>query len=774
MKDQRKQGEGKMKLFKVEMQRNAELTFEQRINEVRAMGKKSAEEFEVKFESLNKLFGEYDALYLLSFCNKYFVISEEGYDEEAENGFLEFPAYYVEILQAMALRHPQNYSRKPLIHEVENFKTTMQGMARAAKIKWLNLPEDYTTEAQIYQHGVRTEMMVHTAAVRNWAYYHQMQRVSYDFADRIKDDFRRLHGVCPVELLRLFDRMTEIVNDRYNEHEQKLHEILRQEDFNEMMDAYEKHFDAVVSTSHEERKRLWQKLEEDILELRVMFMAHSDLFLPDLFSFTADEMMGMCVMSCDKSKLLSLFEKISYAFGDLKDFEQDHIILSNPVHARPFIRLENESYFTSMWWLLQHVSLNLLESLAGEDDELRKRCGQHKGKYLEEEIQRLADKAFPDATIYHGSKWTGLDGKEYETDAIVVMPPFMVIIEAKSGQIPAAAKRGAPERLAKTIKELIEEPSDQALRLISVCKKSNKSIKLQTANKGKVIFNTADIKYYIPLGVTLSHFGVVSTNLKSLIDGGFTQRTIDQLAPSMSLTDLEIVWDLLPSTAHKLHYLQRRREFELNVEYSADEIDLLAFYLDTGFNIGATEFSKEYYFNLILKSKDLDPYIIGSAQGEAIAKPEPNLTTWWKDMIQRLETVKPPNWLETSYVLLNFSKDQQEQMESGLRELVAKRLSEKMEYKHNWIVGSTENEQRKFIVVAYPYHDQYRDERNAMMGDMIEDLFNDNVKGLVVIAINIEKGHYPYSVMATTLQPLLFESTYTEMVNISPVVNPST
>jgi hypothetical protein len=101
----------------------------------------------------------------------------------------------------------------------------------------------------------------------------------------------------------------------------------------------------------------------------------------------------------------------------------------------------------------------------------------------------------------------------------------------------------------------------------------------------------------------------------------------------------------------------------------------------------------------------------------------------------------------------------------------------------NWIedlteqrafVGTnTENEKRKFIVVAYPYHDQYRSERDAMMGDMIEDLFKDSVKGLVVIAINIEKGHYPYSVMATRLQPLLFESTYADMVNLDPVINPS-
>ena len=41
-----------------------------------------------------------------------------------------------------------------------------------------------------------------------------------------------------------------------------------------------------------------------------------------------------------------------------------------------------------------------------------------------------------------------------------------------------------------------------------------------------------------------------------------------------------------------MHYLVRRAEFERNAVYSGDEIDLLALYVQTGFNIGEAEFER--------------------------------------------------------------------------------------------------------------------------------------------------------------------------------------
>jgi hypothetical protein len=53
------------------------------------------------------------------------------------------------------------------------------------------------------------------------------------------------------------------------------------------------------------------------------------------------------------------------------------------------------------------------------------------------------------------------------------------------------------------------------------------------------------IKYFIPLGVTLTHLGMMGCNLKQLIRAGVTKKTIEELAPSINLTDLESIFSLL-------------------------------------------------------------------------------------------------------------------------------------------------------------------------------------------------------------------------------------
>lgn len=109
-------------------------------------------------------------------------------------------------------------------------------------------------------------------------------------------------------------------------------------------------------------------------------------------------------------------------------------------------------------------------------------------------------------------------------------------------------------------------------------------------------------------------------------------------------------------------------------------------------------------------------------------------------------------------------KEEQEQLEQSLKAMVREILEGKLTHKHNWVIGSTVNEQRKFIMIVYPYLSKYRNERDGMMSDIIESNYKPNIKGIVILAINIEKAHYPYSVFCSTLSPQLFESHFTEMI----------
>ena len=57
----------------------------------------------------------------------------------------------------------------------------------------------------------------------------------------------------------------------------------------------------------------------------------------------------------------------------------------------------------------------------------------------------------------------------------------------------------------------------------------------------------------------------------------------------MGVGSLDLLVNLLGSTSAIVHYLWRRKSFEATANYVADELDLIAYYLKTGFNIGEQE-----------------------------------------------------------------------------------------------------------------------------------------------------------------------------------------
>lgn len=186
-------------------------SFEERVNYLRSIGRKADKDFKNKYENIPSWFRDYDSVYLLSFCANYFLAHEEGYDEEVEKGFLEFPPHFQEILQAFSLYSDRTITAKPLFNEVEEFKKSMREVGDLTIRRLFDIPEKLKTKEEINAYHLRTEMMVHILAVRSWAYHHQMQKVTEDLCGLIKDNFIKIYGVAPWPIFQLFTLMIEKV-----------------------------------------------------------------------------------------------------------------------------------------------------------------------------------------------------------------------------------------------------------------------------------------------------------------------------------------------------------------------------------------------------------------------------------------------------------------------------------------------------------------------------------------------------------------------------------
>lgn len=752
----------KLKYFEASLDGPSKLSIEEKLEALRKIGRDAAEAFPAKYQKLKDWFEKYDQPKLLGFAFYYFITAPAGYDEEAVTGGLEFPPYYLELLQAFSLTMPRSYKPDPFSEEVYRFKEDLKTVGELIKHKHFDLPETIRTVEELPAYLLRTEMMMQTIAVRNWSFEHKMRSVTQDLAGRISKEFIDVHGFDPVIFLRMLHQMTDIVQERINEHRLKTVEFLRQKNYVRMMDAYEAQF-PVSKMSPENRRKLWKMFGKDLKQLGAMFLMHSDYFLEYLFTFDMDTLAGFCDHQITAEKLKEIFSEITYNFGDLAAHNAEHFILGNPVHNKPFIWISDRAVFSSLWSVMTHLSIGLLEDFCAKNDKLRKKYNEVRGIYLEDELASLFKSAFPMASIFSGSKWKGKDGKEYENDLLVIIDKFALIVEAKAGQVSPPAKRGAPDRLSKTFKELIEEPSDQALRFIEYLQENPKELSLKVKKGPNNRVNAEPLKYFIPLGVTLSHLGMTGSNLKQLIKAGVTTKPIEGLITSVSLTDLQIVFDLLPLAAEKVHYFQRRRELEASIEYAGDELDLLAWYLDDGFNLGPNE-EHIGFFKMDLKAKELDHYIIGQAKGEKVIKPELKKTNWWRDMLYRIEERQKPTWLETSYVLLNIPLDGQEAFEELVGEMKDKMRKGTAEFPHNWIFLQTSEKSRQFTIAGYGYHDRLKEERDNVMGDILYDENMKDSKGKLVIGMNVDKTHYPYSVLGCWLSSDLFDNRYLKML----------
>jgi hypothetical protein len=107
--------------------------------------------------------------------------------------------------------------------------------------------------------------------------------------------------------------------------------------------------------------------------------------------------------------------------------------------------------------------------------------------------------------------------------------------------------------------------------------------------------------------------------------------------------------------------------------YLAGELDLLAFYLATGFNIGDEEFG-ETSLLIYGMSARLDEYFGLQQPGSPVRQPEAKRTPLWNSILAEIERRATDGWLTITHRLLNVSYEDQVKVEKHIA-LARRKLS---------------------------------------------------------------------------------------------------
>jgi len=725
------------------------MTEDQVIELIKKLGEKFDQQFTTSFEALQKQILTVDPCSLLSFLSYYDLTTSPGVSREwtEENPILQ---HHVEFLQGLLLQQSQDsFNCKPALpQDFAEFRQLVQDVTRGFQMRRLALADSSTPVEQRQQSRTLESIRTDTQAVRNWGYPQQIRRIVSGLFSSLDDAIEEKIGVRVALLIEMWFKIIDLIECRINQHRNLVLHALRAKNIETAIKRYYQAFPEFNSPP-ENLLDLVKERNLSLDDLRAIIFSHSDLRIKDIYTLTIETFVDAYPQTINPEVLKNVLNIWALSFGDLSTWNSEHLFLGNPVWQKPLINLEDGIYFCPVITLFLNYLTDLVEAVVKPHPDLYKKYEERRGKFLEEEIYQLFHQAFPSARIYRGSEWFDpATKKNFENDLLVLLDSYLLVVEAKSGRVTESTRRGAIESLKKILKKLLVEPSIQSKRFSDYFK-NNPGLHKFKNRKGELNeIDNSKVREVIRLSVTLESLGTLFCRSTDLKEAGLIPYDVE-ISPTMSLADLEIIFEILEGGCEKLHYLVRREEFERNADYVGDEIDLLAFYLDTGFNIGEAEVTQKR-LHLLGMSNIFDPFFMRELPESETPKPKHKLTGWWKKNIQQIELRQFERWTEVGCVLLNFAYDEQVKFERGFQKLkkVVSKFWQLPDH-NNTCLLINETFPDRGAVAGYVYKNINRETRNRVIKNAVGEAMSiSKVSRVVVIGVDVERNDYPYSVAA--------------------------
>ncbi len=698
-------------------------------------------EFAALLASLKKWFQKFDSRYLLSIYVFY------GFTERAKRKSREHVPetnneFSTEILQAVALTHDNEGVIESL------FWCKKDLMKEVAAITYLLMFRDLDKSAQ---HPKRADSIIdamrsHTTFVRNWTYAHHADEVMTGLLRGVDADIKIEYGMTGSDMVRTFAGVIETLVAKLDRHVANIRELRQQKNMQSMTDFFAERFGDIYHSDDAIKKEIAHiRGFFKLLKLRVMLNELTDIALMQGFSFSIKEI-HRHLKNSDIKALERFVLSLSYGFGSLKIENIGKLLLDNPVRKKPFIRLNDGTYFcplvSSLWdYLPGIIEENIIPSLRNKT---QIKYSETKAAYVEDYTANLLSEYFQDALLFKNVIWTRNDqpSERFEIDHLLILGSCALIFESKSSRLTASARRGGLGRLKRHIEDLVLHPSRQNNQFIEAAQKG--LIQSTKHQNGKAInINLEKVKYYIPIIATLE-FASGMQDSRQIFDSGLAKGMEPQeINLRMSMTDLASVFEILPHAAMKIHYLIRRKELESHITLNGIETDFLEFYLHSGFNIGEEEYTPGYHL-VLSDTRNLDLYFTTKGSSYEVPMPKPKLTQLWRHLLSELDDKQgEEDWLEASFALLNCGISEQKEFERKMKRFFRKQRF--LKRGSRYLTHPTGISQRKILLVAYLHIDgaSKADQLEFLRTKLYGDVLQHYVLSLVIYTRE-ERSQYSY------------------------------
>ncbi len=649
--------------------------------------------------------------------------------------------HHIELLQAVLLTVPASeWGASPALADaLEMIHADLPKLADTFLYQRLPTEAEATDDTAKAILSLQERIRLSTQGVRNWGYYQDVLRISKELYTPLDTIFSQKLGFAVSELIDVAAHIVKEYERRSNEHFKVLRKVLRGRTIRQLIQLYFKYVPGLVGTPDEMLAAVPPGVQRDGVVSYII--QHFDLRLPENATFTAD---GIAAISaCPKERVERILRALSRPPGDLATAKPQHLFLSNPVWTSPGIDLGDRFFIAIPHAVFSHIH-TIVRKLA-EENGLAEQLERARARYLETKLESTLRQALPTATVTAGVTWE-VEGEQGETDFLAVIDRTVLIAEAKSHRLTPEGLRGAPDRMKRHIRDLVLEPSLQSARLEALIERARKDDPPAQTLTIKLGIDAPKVDRVVRLSVTLDDLSALGSAEGDFKKVGWVP--IDhELAPAIHIADLICVVDILSNPILILHYLSERGHFQRAFEFHGDELDLLAFYLSTGFNVAALE-SYNGLLALTGASEPIDRYYEAREAGIVVPKPKPDLQPLYRAIVERLTARKPTGWTTAGIYLLN-SADPTEQR-TVERSLLQLRRSVRKEHHNQDHMNSlivNPPAARKAAVIFYLFPKSKQSNSRATMESLATQLFTEGKnRRCVVFARCLDNWDTPYEI----------------------------
>ncbi len=429
----------------------------------------------------------------------------------------------------------------------------------------------------------------------------------------------------------------------------------------------------------------------------------------------------------DVDRARSFLDRFSLGFG------QPQAPPAGPVLDlldRPLVALGGDQFFCNLFVFLTDAAKRNLEDALQQDQEVWDRYQSHRASFLEQQTAQHLSAAMPSAELHRNLRYEGEEGAG-ELDLLVRLDRIVLLCECKAGSITPPQRQG--NRLRRALRGVLGEAHYQALR---ARRHIHNGGAFTTQDGDNIAIDPESVDHFFVMVATLDEVSSFVTNLAIPVAEGIFEA--GDIPWAVSVTDLELIADMVDLNVLLPHYLVRRARIASQAHLTAiEEMDWFMHFVNEGLyfaddldSLGAvsldsfTQPMDEYY-----------EYIAGRRQKPA-PKPQVRMRAKYRTLIRRLEAAAPPGWASGALLLANYGLEGQDDV---LRELRA--VTVRGTPVGRVLINDTPSGRDAVILFGTPI--QAGRLRSAMRDYAKATMVRDEIDRAIVIGMN---QHYPVSV----------------------------